>query len=154
MATVSVPTAQALSLDDLPRVLSVAQFSAREDEVMDRYSDVTTAKEDKHMRLLDTIALFPVQKKDGDVAVVMSKFFPDPSNGSNYRAIIFFFLEEPCSSAEWAGINSIIRYLRDVQINKITGDFTAGGPLESIVHNCASKVKDEQRHARVLLVGL
>ena len=75
MVTISVSTAQAPSLDDLLRLLSVAQISDREDEVAKRYSNVIMTKKDKHLRLLDAIALFLVQEKGGDVAAVTYKFF-------------------------------------------------------------------------------
>ena len=137
----AVSATQALSLDDLLRFLSVAQYSAKEDEVASRYHDVIATKKDKHLRLLDAIALLLVQKKGGDVAAVTYKFSPDSSTG----AIIMRFMfskNHPCSSAEFAHINSIFDYLKDVQANKITGGSAAADLLGIIVHNCASKVKD------------
>ncbi len=139
MATTSVPAAQAPSLDDLLTLLSVAQFSA-EDEVAKRYSDVSATKKDKHLRLLDAIALFLVQKEGGDVAAVTYKAFPNSSTGAIIMQFIFS-KNHPCSSAEWTHINSMVDYLNDVQAHKITGDSVVAGLLRIVVHNCASKVK-------------
>ena len=137
----AVSAAQAPSLDDLLRFLSVAQYSATEDEVASRYYDVIATKKDKHLRLLDAIALLLVQKKGGDVAAVTYESIPDSSTGVIIMRFIFS-KNHPCSSAELAHINSIFDLLKDVQVNKISGDPAVADLLGIIVHNCASKVKD------------
>ena len=139
--SLKVPSLDDLSLEDLLNVLSVAQYSAREDELSKNQFDAIEPKYDKHLRLLDAIALLMVQQKKGDVAAVTYKLLPNSSTG-RITMQFFFTKNHACSSAELAHIDSIFRLLNGVQSHKITIKDAAVDLISIIVNDCASKVKD------------
>ena len=71
--SLKVPSLKDLSLEDFLNVLSVAQYSAPEDELAKIHFDVIEPKYDKHLRILDAIALLLVQQRKGDAAAVTYK---------------------------------------------------------------------------------
>ena len=139
--SLKVPSLDDLSLEDLLNVLSVAQYSAREDELSKSQFDAIEPKYDKHLRLLDAIALVMVQRKKGDVAAVTYKLLPNSSTG-RITMQFYFTKNHACSSAELAHIDSIFRLLNDVQSHKITIKDAAVDLINMIINDCASKVKD------------
>ena len=139
--SLKVPSLDDLSLEDLLNVLSVAQYSAHEDELSKSQFDAIESKYNKHLRLLDAIALVMVQRKKGNVAAVTYKLLSNSSTG-RITMQFYFTKNHACSSAKLAHIDSIFRLLNDVQSHKITIEDAADDLISIIVNDCAPKVKD------------
>ena len=93
------------------KLLTVAQFSTREDELATTHLGAVVTGNDKYLR--PSPSSLSRERKGRDIAAVTYKFFPDLSTES-IRMQFFFSKNHTYSSAERTYLNSIFRHLEDV----------------------------------------